>query len=112
MLMASAGLELAYVILLAFSATEYFYYPWGLFSANLISTLILVSISLVQVLAFSLPIVKPRTLHERQPLRHNINRYIVQAAAMDPAPQKVLAEHLRRPRSIWTRFSRLEPTRP
>jgi hypothetical protein len=61
MLMASAGLELAYVILLGFSATEYFYYPWGLWSANLISTLLLISISLVQVLAFTLPIAKPRT---------------------------------------------------
>lgn len=61
MLIASAGLELGYVLLLIFSATEYLYWPWGLWSANLISTSLLISISLVQVLAFSLPLAKPRT---------------------------------------------------
>jgi hypothetical protein len=48
-------------LLLAFGATEYFYWPWGLFASNFISTLMLISISLVQILAFSVPLLKPKT---------------------------------------------------
>ncbi len=49
------------MLLLAFGATEYFYWPWGLFASNFISTLMLISISLVQILAFSVPLLKPKT---------------------------------------------------
>jgi hypothetical protein len=93
MLMASAGLELAYVILLGFSATEYFYYPWGLWSANLISTLLLISISLVQVLAFTLPIAKPRSSKSasgttkstgRTPSAPSLNMDTIQSSRTNP----------------------------